>query len=102
MRKDKAGNKLYKKMTVKVLFPDAIFPDKTYVQHAGPKQGFGPEGVDHMLESIADQLDTLYPWWEFQMKEMTPVGSTIRFCFTYARPRAIPEALRPTQELVQP
>jgi hypothetical protein len=55
-----------------------------------------------MLESIADQLDTLYPWWEFQMKEMTPVGSTIRFCFTYARPRAIPEALRPTQELVQP
>ena len=109
MRKDKAGNVLFRKMIVKVIFPDAIFPDKTYVQHAGPRQGFGPEGIDHMLESIADQLDTLYPWWEFKPVDMKPVGQTIRFVFTFAGYRAIHPTAAPkyledihAPELVQP
>jgi hypothetical protein len=88
MRKDKSGNVLFRRMTVKVIFPDAIFHDKLYSQHAGPKQGIGPDGVDAMLQHVADQLDTLYPWWEFKPVEMKPVGQTIRFCFTYAGPRS--------------
>jgi hypothetical protein len=84
MRKDKAGNKLYRKMTVKVIFPDRIFPDRVYHQHAGPRQGFGPDGVDQMLEQIADQLDALYPWWQFRLTELRPEGNTIRFAFIFA------------------
>ena len=84
MRTDKAGNKLYRKMTVKIIFPDGIFPDRNYLQHAGPKQGFGPEGVDQMLNQIADELDSLYPWWNFKPVELSPIGSTIRFAFIFA------------------
>jgi hypothetical protein len=124
MRTDKYGNKLFKKMRVKVIFPDQIFPDRTYVQHAGPRQGFGPDGVDQMLEQIADQLDTLYPWWQFRPVELASIGSTIRFAFifagnnkSYVPPPALtqpptdsttpePETERtiasPSQELVQP
>lgn len=84
MRKDKDGNTLFRKMTIKVVFPDAIFQDQTFVQRAGPRQGFGPEGVDATLMSIADQLDTRYPWWEFAPVELRPIGSTIRFAFIFA------------------
>ena len=102
MRKDKEGNKLYRKMTVKIVFPDAIFPDRTYVQHAGPRQGFGPTGVDEMLNQVADQLDTLYPWWDFKPTEMTPVGSTIRWVFTFAGYRATPAPTQPPTDSTTP
>jgi hypothetical protein len=92
MLKDFAGNRLFRKITVKVLFPDGIFPERTYVQRAGPRQGFGPEGVQAMLEQIADQLDTLYPWWDFQPVELTPIGRTTRFVFKFAGYRATPPA----------
>ena len=84
MRTDKAGNNLARKMTVKVIFPDEIFPDRVYKQHAGPKQGFGPDGVDQMLNQIADQLDELYPWWQFRPVDLSLIGSTIRFAFIFA------------------
>lgn len=84
MRKDKAGNKLYRKITIKVIFPDGLFPDKNFVQHAGPQRGFGPDGVNQMLDAVATDLDTLYPWWNFSPVELAPVGSTIRFAFVYA------------------
>jgi hypothetical protein len=84
MRKDKAGNKLYRKMTVKIIFPDNLFPDRTYLQHAGPQRGFGPDGIDQMLDQIATELDSLYPWWEFKPVELMPIGSTIRFAFIFA------------------
>jgi hypothetical protein len=54
------------------------------VQHAGPRQGFGVDGIDQMLEQIADQLDTLYPWWQFRPVELAPIGSAIRFAFIFA------------------
>jgi hypothetical protein len=85
---DKDGNKLFRKVLVKVVFPDAIFPDKSFIQHAGPKQGFGPTGIDDILMNIADQLDTLYPFWEFKATEMTPIGRTARFVFTFTGYRA--------------
>jgi len=92
MLKDFAGNRLFRKMTVKVVFPDKIFPDRTYVQHAGPKQGFGPNGVQAMLDQIAEQLDTLYPWWDFTPVELKPVGRTTRFVIKFAGYRAVPPA----------
>ena len=84
MRTDKAGNTLWRTVSVKVIFPDGIFPDRVYKQHAGPKQGFGPDGVDQMLNQIADQLDELYPWWQFRPVDLSPIGSTIRFAFVFA------------------
>lgn len=88
MLRDKEGNRLFRKVTVKVLFPEHIFPEKTYVQHAGPHQGFGPENVDALLMNIADQLETLYPWWEFRPIELKPEGRTARWVFTFAGYRA--------------
>jgi hypothetical protein len=88
---------------VKVVFPDSMFPDKSFVAHAGPKQGFGPDGTDEVLMNIADQLDALYPWWEFRSVELAPVGRTARYVFTYAGPRAfVPQDTPTTTESSTP
>ena len=84
MPHDKDGNRLFRKVQVKVIFPDEIFPPKLFVQRAGPKQGFGPGGIDEMLEKIADQLDTLYPFWEFKLTSLAAEGSTAKFVMTFA------------------
>lgn len=89
MMKDKAGNRLFRKVTVKIVYPDAIFPTKTFVQHAGPKQGFNPDGIDDILMQTATRLDELYPWWEFKYVELAPQGRTARFVFTFAGYRAM-------------
>ena len=98
MLRDKDGNRLFRRIEVKVIFPDKIFPERTYVQKAGPHQGFGPEGVDAMLNDVADKLDTLYPWWDFKPVELSPVGRTTRFVFTFAGTREIPAPTQPTDE----
>ena len=84
MLRDKEGERLFRKVIVKVLFPEAIFPPKTFVQHAGPRQGFNPDGIDAILMSIADQLDTLYPWWQFRVIELAPEGRTMKYVFKFA------------------
>ena len=89
MLKDKAGNRLFRKVTIKIVYPDNLFPEKTYSHHAGPHQGFGPDGVDDLLMQTATRLDELYPWWEFRVVELTSVGRTARFVFTYAGPRSV-------------
>lgn len=83
MLRDKAGNKLWRKVKIKVIFPDNIFPPKTFIQHAGPRQGFGPDGIDETLMNVADQLDTLYPFWQFRMQEMSPEHRTAHFLMIF-------------------
>ena len=94
MLHDAAGNRLYRKLEMRIVFPDRIFPDKQIVQHAEPHKGFGPEGIDAALMQVTDQLDTLYPWWDFRLVTLSPVGRTARFVFTFAgyRAGAFPEA----------
>jgi hypothetical protein len=89
MLRDAKGNKLFRSVKVRVIFPDAIFPDKTFIQHAGPRQGFGPGGIDDILMQIADQLETLYPFWEFKMQEMAPEHRTARYLLTFAGYRSV-------------
>jgi hypothetical protein len=84
MLRDKAGNRLFRTVKVKVLFPDDIFPPKMFIQHVGPKQGFGPDGLDQILMSIADQLEQLYPFWEFKHQELLPEGRTARYLISFA------------------
>lgn len=88
MLKDAKGNRLYRTVKVRVVFPDNIFPEKIFSQHAGPHQGFGPDNIDTILESIADDLDTKFPWWEFTYIELAPEGRTARFTFKFAGYRA--------------
>lgn len=88
MLRDLKGNRLFRKVEVRIVFPDEIFPVKKMTQHAGPHQGFGAEGIDDLLMRTVDQLDTLYPWWEFKMVELAPVGRTARYVFTFAGYRA--------------
>ena len=33
---------------------------------------------------IADKLEELFPYWEFQMTELAPQGRTARYVFTFA------------------
>src|ERR1700681_4808274 len=96
MLRDKEGNRLFRKVKVKVVFPDAIFPDRNFINHAGPRQGFGPDDIDDILMQIADQLDTLYPFWEFKVHEMLPEHRTARYLMTFAGYRPIsPATIKP-------
>lgn len=95
MLRDKAGNRLFRRVTVRMEFPDNIFPPKTITQRAGPKQGFGSNGIDEILMGIADQLDTLYPYWDFQLVELAPDGRTARYFYKfvgYRSPKINPNA----------
>lgn len=88
MLRDKAGNRLFRTVKVKIIFPDEIFPPKTLTQHAGPKQGFGPDGIDDILMRIADQLETLHPYWEFKLTTLAPEGRTARYVLVFSGYRA--------------
>lgn len=84
MLKDKSGTKLYRKVEIKVVFPENIFPTKRFVSHAGPGQGFNPEGIVDIQMQVADRLEELYPWWEFRVVELKSNGRVARFVFTFA------------------
>ena len=84
MLRDSKGNRLFRKVEITIYFPENMFPPKKMSQHANAHQGFGPDGIDDLLMQTADQLEQLYPWWEFKYIALTPVGRTARFVFTFA------------------
>ena len=88
MLTDAKGNKMFRRIQIRILFPDNVLPAKLLVHRAPAHKGFNPDGVDEMLSNVADQLDTLCPWWEFTMVELTPEGKTARFIFKFAGYRA--------------
>ena len=69
---------------MKVIFPNDVLPSKKYASKAGPNQGFNPEGVDDILMHVADRLEELYPWWNFQVVELRSPSRIARFVFTFA------------------
>ncbi len=84
MLRDKTGNRLFRSVKIKIEFPNDIFPPKVMISHAGAKQGFGPSGIDDLLMQTADQLDTLHPYWNFEMLELAPEHRTARYLFKFA------------------
>jgi hypothetical protein len=90
MLTDKAGNRLFRKIEAKVIYPENVMPPKMFVQHAPPRQGFNDDSVDQMLMNIADQLDQLYPWWQFKLVPLVAKGRTARYVFTHTGNRAVP------------
>lgn len=97
MLRDKAGNRLYRKVDIKIVFPDNILPVRRLISRAGPKQGFTPEGIDELLMKTADQLDELYPWWNFKMQELASQGRTACYVFAFAGYREIPALRYPSR-----
>lgn len=88
MLKDKAGNKLYRQVTIKVIFPNDIFAPRTFRSKAGPKQGFNEAGIADLQMQVADRLEQLYPFWEFRIIELASRARVARFVFTFAGYRA--------------
>jgi len=88
MLTDTKGNRLYKKVDIKVFFPENIFPVRHMIQHAPANKGYNSENLDEILMQITDQLDGLYPFWEFKFTELSPMGRTARFVFQFAKYRA--------------
>jgi hypothetical protein len=82
--RDPKGNRLYRKVEIKIYFPENIFPMRRLVQHAEPHKGFGPEGIDDLLLQTADRLEELYPWWEFKYIPVVSTSRTATFVFTFA------------------
>ena len=82
MLRDSAGNKLFRRVEIRVLFPDGIMAPSKTVQKAEPHKGFGGEAIDEMLMNTADQLDVKFPWWNFRLSELTPEHRTARYVFT--------------------
>jgi hypothetical protein len=88
MLTDAKGNKMYRRIQIRICFPDNVLPSKLLVQRAPAHKGFNSTGIDEMLNNVADQLETLYPWWDFTSVELTPEGKTARFVFKFASYRA--------------
>lgn len=86
--RDPKGNRLYRKVEIKIYFPENIFPMRRLVQHAEAHKGFGPEGIDDLLMQTADRLEELYPWWEFRYIPVAAQSRTATFVFTFAGYRA--------------
>lgn len=90
MLTDKDGNKLYRQVEIRVIFPEHIFPDRKIMQKAkGSRQGYGPEGVLDILMAVADQLETLYPYWEFESTELASVAHTAKYVFNFVGYRSL-------------
>jgi hypothetical protein len=82
--RDKTGNKLFRRVEVRIVFPEHVYPPANHVYRAGPRQGYGPENVDKILMDTTDKLDSLYPFWDFKLSELKPEGRTARYAFTFA------------------
>ena len=83
MLRDIHGDRLFRKVEVRIVFPNNVLPEQHLRQCAGPHQGFGPTGIDDILMRIADQLEQLYPWWQFRPVELAPVGRTARYVIMF-------------------
>lgn len=83
MLQDSKGHRLYRRVEIKVVFPKNTLPPKTVVQRAPAGKGINEEGINEILLAMADQLENLYPWWEFEYIEVTAPTRTARFVFSF-------------------
>lgn len=91
MLRSKEGDRLYRRIEVRIFFPPNTIPNAHVEWKSGPKQGYGPEGIDDILMQVADKLDTLYPWWDFKMTPIAPSGRVARYNFSVIGFRAQPK-----------
>ena len=82
MLHDKAGNRLVRRVNIKIHYPDGILPVQKMVQKAEAKKGFSADAIDEILMSVTDMLDTRFPFWEFTMKELKGRARVAEYVFT--------------------
>lgn len=88
MLQDSKGNRLYRRLEIKIVYPDSILDPETTVQKAPAGKGFSDENINSALMSIADRLDSLYPFWEFEPIELASHGRLAKFVFAFKGYRA--------------
>lgn len=81
---DKKGNRLYRRVWIKVIFPEKIFQPRIFRSKAGPHQGFNDAGIADLQMQVADRLEELYPFWEFKIIDLASRGREARYVFTFA------------------
>lgn len=92
MLKSTHGDQLFRRVVVRVYYPkevQKVLPPQKVVHHAGPKKGFTLDSIDELLMKHADQLDQLYPFWEFKMIPLAPSGREARYVFDFVGYRAV-------------
>ena len=95
MLRDAQNNRLFRRIEIKVIYPPDIFPSKKFTYKAqGKNRAYGPDGIDQILMHTTDQLDQLYPWWDFAVVPLAPRGRVASYVFKVVGLRAIP----PSQE----
>jgi hypothetical protein len=99
MLKDTKGNRLYRSVSIKIIFPDKIFPDRKLLQHAPPSRGFNDDSLDEIIGKVVDQLDTLYPFWEFKLLPLAHTPRQAKYVIAFAGYRAdVIERMKKEQE----
>lgn len=91
MLRSKNGDRLVRRIEVKIFFPKNTIATQHPVWKSGPKQGFSPDGIDDILMQVADRLDQLYPWWDFKMVPVASSSRTAQYNFSVVGFRAIPQ-----------
>ena|ERR1700678_2607929 len=81
MFRDKAGNRLFKRVEIEIHFPEKALPPKKIRQMAPAAKGFGPDGLDDLLMKVTDMLEDQFPWWEFKLVEMKPLARVAKYRF---------------------
>lgn len=79
MLRDKDGNALVRRVEVRVVFPDGVFAPKVMRYKAEPKKGFSSQAVDEILENVANDLETKFPWWEFNLVPLSCSSREARY-----------------------
>lgn len=82
MLQDKAGNRLVRRVNIKIHYPDGILPVQKIVQKAEAKKGFSADAIDEILMSVTDMLDTRFPFWEFRLTELASRPRVAEYVFT--------------------
>lgn len=98
MAKDRQGNRLVRRIEIRIVFPEGTIPEKKTVQVAPDNKAFSEDGIERMLKTIGERLERACPHWEFRLFELSAMGSTAGFVFRYAATREIPSS-DPTQTI---
>lgn len=61
MLRDAKGNRLVRRVDIKIHYPDGILPVQKIVQRAEAKKGFSNDAIDEILMSVTDMLDARFP-----------------------------------------
>jgi hypothetical protein len=83
--RDKKGNRLFKQIRIKVVFPPKTFPTRIQCLRAPEGKCFNDSGLSEVLDKVADKLDSDFPMWEFRLVQLPSIGNTIAFNFIYGQ-----------------